>query len=96
MALTEIPLSHLDDSHDDEVNNSSLLTDPMSGNRLYQKMQLESNWTTLDEQPLTGDNIAALFSNIIPTVRHAKLLSTEECARLVRIIETTEVVSLSL
>ena len=93
MAIAEIPSPYLEHSHDDGVVSPLLVTRPMSGNRFHQKLQLESNWATLDDQPLTNDNIAALFSNIIPTVRHIKLLSSEECARLVRIIEETEVVS---
>ena len=96
MAIAEIPNPYSEHSHDDGIVSPLFVARPTSGNQFQQKMQLESNWATLDDQPLTSDNIAALFSNIIPTVRHSKLLSAEECARLVRIIEKTEVVSLSL
>ena len=57
------------------------------------KVQVEFNWTKLDEQPLSAPNIAELFSTIIPAVRSSQLLSSEEYASLVDIIKTAQVAS---
>ena len=68
----------------------------LNGSALDRKLQVKCNWATFDERPLSGKSLTELFSNNIPTIRHSKLLSAEECARLVDIIKTAEVVSLSV
>ena len=94
------PAEGIDSSYQDKKSNSPLTA--MSPNSsyldrgaLHRKIEVRSNWTTFDEQPLSGESIAELFSNAIPAIRHPKLLSTEECARLVHVIKTAQVVSLS-
>ena len=60
---------------------------------LGRKMQVEANWTTFDELPLSGESIAELFANTTPAVRYPRSTSTEERARLVDIIKRAQVVS---
>lgn len=88
----------IDDTYQDKSNNfeSTPITPSfahLDESGVHRKIQVTSNWTTFDEQPLTGENIAELFSNTIPAIRYPKLLSTEECARLVEIIKAAQVVS---
>lgn len=54
-------------------------------------VQAPTNWTTLDDQPLTRASIENLFSNTIPSIRVANMLSTEECERLVDVIRTHKI-----
>lgn len=89
----------IETSHDDgNMHSPPPATHPkftdLNGDALDRKLQVTCNWATFDEQPLSGKNLAELFSNDIPVIRHSKLLSAEECARLVDIIKTAEVVSL--
>ena len=58
----------------------------------YKSIQVLSNWHTLDDQPLSSQSIKELFSNTISTIRHPNFLSAEECARIVEIIRTEEIV----
>lgn len=53
-----------------------------------------SDWTTFDEQPLSGETIAEVSSNTITAVRSLKVFSTEEGAKLVDIIKTVQVIGL--
>lgn len=101
MAATDSHSNNLESSYQDKKSNSpptAITPKPaylLDGSGMHRKIQVTSSWTTLDEQPLTGESIAELFSNAIPVVRYPKLLSTEECARLVDIINTVQVVSSS-
>ena len=86
------------DSSDQDGKRRSLFTSitpnsaDLDGRRGSRQIHVISNWTTFDEQPLSGESIAELFSNTIPAVRYPKLFSTEECAKLVDIIKTAHVV----
>lgn len=89
----------IETSHDDgNMHSQPPATHPkftdLNGDAPDRKLQVTCNWATFDEQPLSGKSLAELFSNDIPVIRHSKLLSAEECARLVDIIKTAEVVSL--
>lgn len=93
-------MTAIDSSDEDRKSNSQFTavtpgSAHLDGSRLHRKIQVNSNWTTFDEQPLSSESMAELFSNIIPAIRHPKLVSTEECARLVDIIKTTQVVCIS-
>jgi hypothetical protein len=59
------------------------------------KLQIISNWKTLEDQPLTKVSLQELFSNEIPCVRHKGFLSHEECERMVRIVQDTKFVCFS-
>ncbi|PHH61408.1 hypothetical protein CDD81_379 [Ophiocordyceps australis] len=52
------------------------------------KLQLSTTWTTLEDQPLTKDNLDQLFFNEIPSIRQKNFLTTEECARMVKVVES--------
>ena len=65
---------------------------PLSTPPAFKPIQISSNWHTLDDQPLSSRSINELFSNTISTIRHPNFLSTEECARVVKIIRTEEIV----
>ena len=100
MAAAQSHSEGVDYSHHDPKRNApftSIVPKPAVLDRLgpFGRMQVESNWTTFVEQPLSGESIADLFANAIPAVRHPELLSTEECARLVDVVKTAQVVSLS-
>lgn len=56
------------------------------------KLQISSNWSTLDDLPLTKESLGQLFANDVPCVRHKDFLTPEECKRMVKIIEETEFV----
>ncbi|KAI0014518.1 hypothetical protein F4780DRAFT_767864 [Xylariomycetidae sp. FL0641] len=49
------------------------------------RLKITSNWTTLEEKPLTNETLEDLFANRIPCVRHKGFLSHDECSRLVKI-----------
>lgn len=98
MAAGDSRVNDSDSFYEDRKRSSALTSiTPKSasvdGSGVYQKIQVTSNWTTFDEQPLTGESIAELFSNATPAIRYPKILSSEECARLVDIIKTAQVVS---
>lgn len=52
-----------------------------------------SNWRTLEDQSLARASIRDLFENTIPTIRHKKFLSKEECRKSVEVIKTHQIVS---
>jgi hypothetical protein len=58
------------------------------------KTQVNSNWRTLEDQPLTNRSINDLLANAIPSIRHPNFLSKEECERLVKIVTAHQIVSL--
>ncbi|EKG14423.1 hypothetical protein MPH_08412 [Macrophomina phaseolina MS6] len=49
---------------------------------------VHSNWTRLDDQPLTQQSLNDLLRNSIPSIRHAAFLSADECRQLVDIVHT--------
>lgn len=54
-------------------------------------IRVTSNWRTLEDQPLTRASIRDLFENTIPTIRHEKFLSKEECQKSVEVIKTHQI-----
>lgn len=54
------------------------------------KLQITSNWSTLEDKPLTRESLAELFANGNPCVRHKGFLSPEECERMVEIVHETK------
>lgn len=57
------------------------------------KLQITSNWSTLEDKPLTRESLAELFANSIPCVRHKGFLSPKECERMVEIVHETKFAS---
>ncbi|KAI1387348.1 uncharacterized protein F4822DRAFT_430102 [Hypoxylon trugodes] len=57
------------------------------GHNNAQGLLVNSNWTTLEDRPLTHNSVYSLLQNSIPSIRHRSLLSKEECSKLVGIIQ---------
>ncbi|KAF2018302.1 hypothetical protein BU24DRAFT_345926 [Aaosphaeria arxii CBS 175.79] len=55
------------------------------------KIQVTSNWHTLQDQPLTKDAIWNLFNNVIPSIRHTGFLSSDECQKVAEVIQSHRV-----
>lgn len=57
-----------------------------------EKVQVVSNWHTLEDAPLSKRSLHQLFSNTIPSIRNAGFMSSEDCSALVDIIKTHKIV----
>lgn len=55
------------------------------------KLQVTTNWRTLEDQPLTETSFRDLLSNNIPSIRHENFLSRDECQSLVNILESPKI-----
>ncbi|OCL05614.1 hypothetical protein AOQ84DRAFT_298585 [Glonium stellatum] len=51
-----------------------------------------SNWIKIEEQPLSSESLADLFSNRIPALRVRNFLSAQECERMVNVIQTQKII----
>ncbi|KAI0521400.1 hypothetical protein F5B22DRAFT_634765 [Xylaria bambusicola] len=52
---------------------------------------INTNWTTLEDQPLTGKSVNDLVNNAIPTIRHRGFLSADRCRDLVHIVQQYQI-----
>ncbi|KAI3317694.1 hypothetical protein HD806DRAFT_514017 [Xylariaceae sp. AK1471] len=52
---------------------------------------INTNWTTLEDQPLTGKSVKDLIQNVIPAIRHKSFLSADECSKLVHIVQQHQI-----
>ena len=99
MALAEQP-PHVDPSSHTPANATDLKVQGAQVNGVDShgdvpppKMTFQSNWTTFDEPALSRDSLTELFANNIPAVRHKKLLTPEECAKMAEITKAFKLVS---
>ena len=99
MALAEQP-PHVDTSSHTPANATDLKPQGAQMNGVYSngdvphpKMTIQSNWTTFDEPSLSRESLTELFANNIPAVRHKKLLTPEECAKMAEITKAFKLVS---
>jgi hypothetical protein len=53
-----------------------------------------TNWRTLKEQPLTSENLVALFANDISVIRQEAFINQEELDKMLAIVEKHEFVCL--
>jgi hypothetical protein len=54
---------------------------------------INTNWTTLEDQPLTGQSVKDLIRNAIPAIRHRSFLTADECNKLVHIVQQHQIAS---
>ena len=99
MALAEQP-PHVDTSSYTPANATDLKAQGAqmngghgNGEIPHPKMTFQSNWTTFDEPSLSRESLTELFANNIPAVRHKKLLTPEECAKMAEITKAFKLVS---
>ncbi|KAI1106531.1 hypothetical protein F4804DRAFT_300304 [Jackrogersella minutella] len=64
--------------------SSEFITQPY---RASPGLPVNSNWSTLEDQPLTYRSVKNLLENTIPTIRQRNFLSNDECKKLVEIIK---------
>lgn len=57
------------------------------------KHSLDTNWKTFRDQTVNKSTLTDLFANRIPVVRVPEVLSPSECEKMLRIVETHELVS---
>jgi hypothetical protein len=57
------------------------------------KYNLQTSWRTLQDQALTRTSVLDVFANRVPVLREKSFLSAAECARMLEIVATHEIVS---
>ncbi len=72
------------------IDDSSFV---VQGRRDASSLLVNSNWTTLEDQPLTGGSVKDLIENTIPSIRRRNFLSKNECSQLVGLIQQHQIVS---
>lgn len=58
------------------------------------RLQIISNWSTLEDKPLTKESLTKRFANSVSCVRHKGFLPAKECERMVTITHETQIVSI--
>jgi hypothetical protein len=56
------------------------------------KNNIQTNWKTFGDQPMTLASLLGVFANRIPVVRERGFLTQDECQKMLEIIKTHELV----
>jgi hypothetical protein len=57
-----------------------------------QKHAFETNWKTFEEQQMSRQSLFDVFAGTIPAIRQKAFLSREECAKMVKVLESHDIV----
>jgi hypothetical protein len=58
-----------------------------------QKHTFETNWRAFEEQEISKQSLLDVFAGTVPVIRQKEFLSQEECAKMVRVLESHKIVS---
>lgn len=57
-----------------------------------QKHNFETRWATIHEQDLNRQSLFDVFAGTLPAIRQKEFLTQEECAKMVEVLKTHQIV----
>jgi hypothetical protein len=64
-----------------------------NGDQSQQKSTFETNWMTIQEQEMNKESLLNVFRGKVPVIKQKEFLSQEECANMLKVLQSHTIVS---